>query len=147
MTLECILTGRPTTKKNSSRAIAMYGNKAVASLPPNMMIRAGGVRQIVLPSKAYETYENSCLAQLNVSGRMFVGWPKTARLNLRAVYYMPDKRSKPDLVGLLQATQDILQKAGIVEDDVSFVSLDGSRIAGIDRNLPRVEIEIEEVES
>ncbi len=128
MTFECTLTGRPITKKNHMQ-----------------LVRAGG-RTVPIQSKAYKAYEAECLCQLLMATRLFTPYPKNARLNLRAIYYMPDRRSRPDLVGLIQATQDILQKARIVEDDVSFVSLDGSRIAGIDRDNPRVEIEIEEVQ-
>jgi len=57
---------------------------------------------------------------------------------------MPDRRSSPDLLGLLQATADILEKAQIIDNDRNVVSFDGSEIVGIDRENPRVEIEIEE---
>jgi len=56
---------------------------------------------------------------------------------------MPSYQSWPDLMGLYQATADILQKAGIIKNDRDIVSFDGSRIAGIDSGNPRVEIEIE----
>jgi Holliday junction resolvase RusA-like endonuclease len=48
------------------------------------------------------------------------------------------------LVGLIQATQDILQAAGILDDDKHVVLLDGSEIAGLDKVNPRAEIMIEE---
>lgn len=59
---------------------------------------------------------------------------------------MPDNRSKPDLINLEEATADILEVAGVVENDRNIVSWDGSRIMGIDRDNPRVEIEIQEVQ-
>ncbi len=59
---------------------------------------------------------------------------------------MPDNRSKPDLINLEEATADILEVAGVVENDRNIVSWDGSRIMGIDRDSPRVEIEIQEVQ-
>ena len=54
---------------------------------------------------------------------------------------MPDRRV-PDLINLLQATADILEKARVIEDDKNIISFDGSRIMGIDKENPRVEIEI-----
>ena len=59
---------------------------------------------------------------------------------------MPDKRSQPDLNNLTEATADILEKAGIVANDNLIVSWDGSRNMGVDKDRPRVEIEILEVE-
>jgi Holliday junction resolvase RusA-like endonuclease len=59
---------------------------------------------------------------------------------------MPDRRSKPDLINLEEATADILEAAGIIINDRNIVGWDGSRIAGVDAKNPRVEIEIEEVE-
>jgi Holliday junction resolvase RusA-like endonuclease len=56
---------------------------------------------------------------------------------------MPDNRSKPDLNNLGAATADILEKAGIIENDRLIVSWDGSRIMGIDRENPRAEITID----
>jgi Holliday junction resolvase RusA-like endonuclease len=53
---------------------------------------------------------------------------------------MPDRRSWPDLFGLLQSTADILQKAKIIENDRDIVRLDGSEIVGVDKENPRVEI-------
>ena len=47
---------------------------------------------------------------------------------------------------MYQATADILEKAGIIDNDRNIISMDGSQIVGIDRERPRVEIEIEEVE-
>lgn len=60
---------------------------------------------------------------------------------------MPDKRSWPDLVGLLQATSDILTKAKIIDDDKWIVHYDGSRIVGVDKAEPRTEIEIIPIEA
>lgn len=45
-------------------------------------------------------------------------------------------------MGLLQATSDILEKAGILENDRLIADYDGSRIVGLDKQNPRAEIEI-----
>ena len=112
--------GRPTTKKNSGRFFSR------------------GKHKIVLPSKAYENYENIALIQLLTCRSRFSGSIKVC-----CRYYLPDRKWWPDLVGLLQATSDILQKAKIIEDDKYITSYDGSEIAGIDKKNPRVEIEIQ----
>ena len=56
-------------------------------------------------------------------------------------------RHKVDLTNLLNATCDILVEAGTIEDDNSriIVSHDGSRVL-YDKENPRVEIEIKEVD-
>ena len=58
------------------------------------------------------------------------------------MYYM-DTHRRVDLVGLLQATDDLLVKAGVVQDDNSNIiaSHDGSRVR-YDKDNPRVEIDI-----
>lgn len=116
-----VIYGRPTTKKNSSRVV--YAGKYPK----------------VLPSKAYSDYENLALQQLQFyRKRFYVGGP----VHVRCRYYMPDKKSWPDLVGLLQATSDILTTAQIIDDDMWIVNYDGSKIVGVDKYNPRTEIEI-----
>jgi Holliday junction resolvase RusA-like endonuclease len=66
-------------------------------------------------------------------------------VQVTARYWMPNRRSWPDLMGLLQATCDILERAGIIENDRNVVSLDGSEIVGVDRENPRAEIRIKEI--
>lgn len=65
---------------------------------------------------------------------------------MRCLYYMPDHR-RVDLTNLLEATDDILVKAGVLDDDRATIvaAHDGSRVL-LDRKNPRVEIEITEME-
>lgn len=67
-------------------------------------------------------------------------------MNIRCLYYMPDRRWV-DLVNLLEATCDILVKAGVLADDRSSIVVghDGSRVL-LDRQRPRAEIEITRME-
>ena len=118
------LYGSPRTKKNSQQ-----------------IRRTAAGRPFVAPSKAFAEYERSCLAQIKTPYR-----PVSAAVNVKCVYYMPDKR-KVDLVNLLEATCDILVKAGVLADDCAAVvaAHDGSRVL-LDRKNPRVEIEITELE-
>ena len=146
-TEKAVLTimGKPATKKNSP--IVVRGRAAV------------------LPSKAYRRYEQEFRRQLSVikeqNGLSHFSGP----VHLRAEYYLENRAHYPDLNGLIQATQDILsdeyalvldretgkrkrqkRRRWVLEDDRIVKSLDGCRIAGIDKTNPRVEITIEAME-
>lgn len=118
------LCGEPRTKKNSSRILNG---------------RAG--RPYVAPSKAFVEYEESCLWQIRSPQK-----PVSARVNVKCVYYMKTHR-RVDLANLIEATTDILVKAGVLADDNSSIvaAHDGSRV-DYDKNNPRAEIWIEEME-
>ena len=118
-----IIYGRPATKKNSGKII---------------MIRQGWHKiPKMIPSDTFLEYEKSAVKQLkHVRPAMPLSWP----MRMTAHYYLPDHKWWPDLIGLEQATQDILETAGIITNDRLIVSKDGSRIAGIDAKNPRTEI-------
>lgn len=118
------LYGDPRTKKNSARILKG---------------RSGG--RFVAPSKAFVDYQESCLWQIKRPHS-----PVSARVNVRCIYYMKTRR-KVDLANLIEATCDILVKAGVLADDNSQIvaAHDGSRVE-YDKNNPRVEIEIEGME-
>ena len=119
--MEIVIQGQPRTKKNSSR-IAFRGNK-----------------RVLLPSEAYERYEKVALVQL--ARVQAVHGP----IAVRCCYYLQNRAHWPDLVGLLQATSDILQAAGVIDNDKYIVNYDGSMIAGIDKDRPRAEITIQPI--
>jgi Holliday junction resolvase RusA-like endonuclease len=123
--MKITLHGRPMTKKNSQQ------------------IARSGSRPFILQSKQYQQYEVDCLRQITGDKKRNLA----GAIILRCLYYMPDRRSRPDLVGLLQATSDILEKAGVYVDDKQIISYDGSRIVGVDKDSPRAEIEVEEVKA
>ena len=64
-------------------------------------------------------------------------------MSVQCLYYMPDRR-RVDLTNLLEATDDILVRAGVLADDCAAIvaSHDGSRVL-MDKARPRVEIRIE----
>ena len=68
--------------------------------------------------------------------------PRDLHFNLRALFYVDVAGERADLFGLLQATADALQDAGVLENDWQFRSCDGSRIFFGDRS-PRVEVLID----
>nr|DAV18184.1 MAG TPA: Endodeoxyribonuclease RusA [Caudoviricetes sp.] len=117
--IDIVFKGRPITKKNHGQ-IVKRGNKLG-----------------YIQSEAYRSYEEACLWQLagkklHISGIVVV----------ECKYYLPNKRSWPDLIGLLQATSDILEKAKVIDDDKWICSYGESCIAGIDKENPRAEIRI-----
>lgn len=119
--MKFVIVGRPATKKNSGQIINLKG------------------RHMMLPSKTFLRYEREAKkilqAQYNRS-------PITEPVIVICQYWLPNKQHWPDLVGLLQATSDILQAAKIIQDDQQIVHYGDSRIVGIDKARPRVEIEL-----
>lgn len=129
---EGVIPGHPATKKNSP--ILVKG------------------RALVLPSKAYKAYEKLFRKELEAMGNLphYEG-----PVQLTAEYWLQDRRGYPDLNGLIQATQDIisdeyshkdhkkvLKRQWLLADDRLVKSLDGCRIAGIDRDNPRTILRI-----
>ena len=101
------------------------------------IIRAGG-RPIPIQSKAYRDYEKEAVRYLP---EFHIDKP----VNVSCQFYMKTHR-RVDLVNLLQAVDDILVKAGTLEDDNSkiIVSHDGSRVLH-DKARPRTEIVITQI--
>ena len=116
------IPGRPITKKNSGRIIRVKG------------------RPILVPSKQFLAYQDAAGPYIRVRQRI------AEPVNVRCVYYMPT-RGIVDLVGLLQATDDILVHYGVLSDDNSRVvaGYDGSRVR-YDKQSPRAEITIAPLE-
>lgn len=115
--MEIVIHGQPRTKKNGTRKT-----------------KTGKL----IPSKAYCEYSSAALEQLQLYKYDTIQGP--IRVSCR--YYLQNFAHWPDLVGLLQATSDILQDAGIITDDMYIADYDGSTIAGIDKDNPRAEISI-----
>lgn len=124
--MRIILRGKPITKKNSQE-IVLIG-------PPHKK------RPIIVPSRKYKEYEESCLVQITGDKRLNIDYP----VNVRCVYFM-QTHQRVDLTNLLEATDDILVAAKVLADDRSTIlhSHDGSRVK-YDKRDPRVEIEITE---
>lgn len=121
MGLHITLGIAPVTKKNHGQIITVKG------------------KPVLLPSKQYREYEKACAEFIPQMPFNTFDCP----VNVKCLYYMPTRRIV-DLVGLEQATLDVLVKYGILRDDNSriVVSMDGSRVL-YDRENPRTEIEIE----
>lgn len=95
-------------------------------------------RRMVIQNKKYTEFEKQCKKYLP-SLEKAIDYP----INLQCKFYVCDAR-KRDIANYLEAIQDILVKYNIlVDDNYNIVSsLDGCSMQ-IDREYPRVEIEIE----
>lgn len=126
--MKLTIYGNHVTKKNSQRILYKF-------------TKFGRKTPFIAPSKAYVDYETDCLRQIKRPHS-----PISARVNVRCVYYMKTAR-RVDLANLIEATTDILVKAHVLEDDNSKIvaAHDGSRV-DYDKQNPRVEIWIEEME-
>ena len=116
--------GAPRTKKNHQQ-----------------ILRNRSGRPFVAPSKDFLVYQEKCLWQIKTPHRAI-----SEAVNVKCLYYMETRR-RVDLTNLLEATDDILVKAGVLGDDCSTVvaAHDGSRVL-LDRKNPRVEIEISKLQ-
>lgn len=122
--MKITIPGKAITKKNSQRILYRNG------------------RAFIAPSAAYERYEREAGYHLTPRPRK----PLAGPLEVKCLYYMPT-RHRVDLTNLLEATDDILVKYRIIEDDHSgvIVSHDGSRVL-YDHDDPRTEIYITRLE-
>lgn len=113
----------PRTKKNSQQIILVKG------------------RPMIFPSKQYKAYEKEALQYLLYNGIETIDKP----VCVTCYFYMKTRR-KVDLTNLLEAIDDILVKADILQDDDYRIleSHDGSRVY-YDKENPRTEIFIEEI--
>lgn len=121
---------------------------AMIGLPPiskknhqRILYNAKKGTRFVAPSVEYERYERDALRLLPKAAQ-----PISTTVNVKLIFFMPN-RHRVDLVNLIEAANDILVRRGVLLDDHSgiIVSHDGSRVL-YDRDRPRTEIEIEEVE-
>ncbi len=94
-------------------------------------------KPFVAPSKEYRLYERN--AMWFIPKGIYINEP----VNIKCLFYMPTKR-KCDLTNLLEAIDDVMVKAGLLEDDSYDIieGHDGSRVL-FDKNNPRTEVEIQ----
>ena len=129
--------GQPATKKNSS-------------------IIAQG-RAKLIPSKVYREYEKMFKVQMHRLPQPLPHYE--TGVMVEAKYWLKNRAHYPDLVGLMQATADLISdeyktiygrrqliKRWLLSDDRIIKQWGESRIAGIDPGNPRVEITITPME-
>lgn len=116
------LAGIPRTKKNSRRWFRQ------------------GKKRFLVPSAAYERWEERCIYQLN---RVWHLNPISVPVKIKALVYRD--RNVGDLDNFIVAVGDMLQKARVLASDRLVKAWDGSRLL-VDRAAPRVELTIERME-
>lgn len=114
----------PRSKKNSQQIIINPRTK----------------RPMIIQSKLYANFERECGLYLK-KYKCNIDYS----INLKIEFYVPDKRRR-DIANYIEAIQDILVKYEVIKDDNYNIitSLDGTRMY-IDRENPRVEIEITKI--
>lgn len=112
----------PITKKNSQQILT---NKKTG-------------RPFIMPSAKYKQYEREAQWFLKPAPPR----PIECSLNIKCLFYLPTRR-RTDLTNLLEAVDDVLVHAGIIQDDHSGIvtAHDGSRVL-YDKDNPRTEITI-----
>jgi len=124
--MEITLFGTPRTKKNSQRFITLKDG-----------------RRFLLQSKLYLEYEKDCLKQITGDMQKKIDYP----IELELTIYKQDKRLS-DLVGYAQSIQDILVKGKVLKDDnYKIIKSVKTIFGGIDKENPRVEIKLKELEN
>lgn len=116
----------PKTKKNNQQVL--YNSKTK--------------KPFIAQNNAYKRYERDA--------GWFVKWnkpPIKEAVNVKCVFYRDSER-RVDLTNLLEAIDDILVKYKVLADDnfKIIASHDGSRVY-VDREKPRIEIEITRLQS
>lgn len=98
---------------------------------------------MIIPSKLYKDFEEECLTLIPKKYRKNIDYP----VNIKAIFYKETRR-KIDLTNLLEALDDMLVKAEVIQDDNRDIVAghDGSRVF-YDKCNPRIEIEITKVEN
>lgn len=98
--------------------------------------------RMVIQNKKYTEFEKECKKYIPILREPPINYP----INLKCEFYVPDAR-KRDIANYLEAIQDVLVKYNLLEDDNYNIvaSIDGCSMQ-IDRENPRIEIEISKKE-
>lgn len=105
----------------------------------NRVLRFGRFNKVV-PSAEWCAYRDLAVPQLRA--QWGARTPLARDVRVTAIFYRD--RRVGDLVGYMQSIADVLEEAGVLEDDKYVVSWDGTRL-GHDKARPRVELVIEEL--
>lgn len=116
------IPGAPRTKKNHGTVIQR------------------GRRRFHVPSDAWTAWATAAAFAIAPTVRRHaprLPFPPAVQLNCAALFFRHARVG--DAVGYYQGLADLLERAGVVENDVSIVSWDGSRLLK-DAQRPRVEL-------
>ena len=99
------LDGRPASKKNSKQ---MFRNS-----------RTG--KMFTSPSKAFKRFHNSALEQIVSGNQKPADWDKVGTFDICYTFYRKGRLSQ-DVDNAMASVNDILQDAGIIDDDKNILS-------------------------
>ena len=110
------------------------------------------VRPMILPSERYEEWFKSSMTIVPIikghCAKLDIQLPIQGPVSVQALFFR-QRDYTGDLVGYEEALGDWLQEkrngAGLIRDDRQIASWDGSRLF-VDRDRPRIEIEIRQME-
>lgn len=122
--LSITLVGNPRTKKNSLRLVKVRG------------------RTIPIQSARHDSWYKDAAKQLKELLKNEPNLPITTPVHVQATFFRVDRRA--DLVNLMQALADLLEKEGVLKNDRQIVSWDGSRQEK-DTEHPRTEVTIVDI--
>ena len=135
------ILGNPISSKNAIRSgITKDGRNYTYTVKAVKDYRDDALKQ--LNKQLYHGLLHEAL--INDDNKFLRPIPITDYIQVSFLFYCIDNR-KRDLINLIQCPADLLQQAGIILNDYLISSLDGSRIAGIDKDNPRTEITINEI--
>lgn len=103
-------------------------------------ILKAGNKPFIAPSAQYKDYEAKAIWYVPVQTEKI-----NVPVNVKCLFYMPTRR-RVDGLNLAEAIDDILVKAGLLEDDNRDIVAghDGTRVF-YDKENPRTEVEITEM--
>lgn len=137
-----VIYGPPRTKKTHGRIVTVTRKGQKRQVCYACHRQTNGI-PILLPSEAYEEWEKEALAQVPgiklQLANLGVTLPLAGLLSIEALVYR--EANVGDTAGFHQAIGDMLQKAGILANDVQIEDWDGTRRLK-DALKPRVEIYI-----
>ena len=123
-----ILPVAPRTKKN-------HGNIVIVPAKGTKY----GYRGMMLPSPQYKEYEKACLDYIREELPKLTTLQLEREVNVAALFYRD--RASGDTNGYYQALADMMEKAGILANDVWIKSWEGSYLLK-DANHPRTVVTI-----
>jgi Holliday junction resolvase RusA-like endonuclease len=122
----CTIPGRVAIKKNSLQRKYSFAKK----------------RTVTIASDRFLTWAVAAAAHLN----RLQGWRSTITGPLEATYrfYFPDHQHEPDVSNCIEGPQDLLAKAGVIENDKQIMRVIAEKFFGQE---PRTEIELRRYEA
>lgn len=119
------IRGRPATAKNGMSVVRLKNGRTVSIKKPSLA-----------------QWEKDAERQITGKYRKGIDYP----VNVKILVW-PYRNGRCDLVGYIQAVLDVLVRTGVLLDDSGWgpriaVGYDGSRIMGISKSNPRIEVEI-----